>query len=216
MVRPMSRKRLSRDFYTRGTLEVARDLLGRTLCRRLPDGRVLRARLVEVEAYDGVSDRASHAFRGLTPRTTPMFAAGGIAYVYLVYGMHHCLNVVTGAEGYPAAVLLRAAEQPDGADSASGPARLTRAFGIDRSLNGTSLLGPQLWLEQGEPIPDRWVARTARIGVAYAGAWARRRFRFLIAGHPEVSGPDRGRQRHNTLELRSALNASSLQDRHDP
>jgi len=179
---------LGNDFYTRDTLEVARDLLGRTLCRRLPGGSVLRGRLVEVEAYDGPADRASHAFRGPTARNAPMFEAGGVAYVYFVYGMHHCLNVVTGEKGYPAAVLLRAAEKPDGAPSASGPGRLTRAFQVDRALDGASLLGPDLWLEAGQPVTDREVARTARIGVAYAGAWARRRFRFLIAGHPAVSG----------------------------
>jgi DNA-3-methyladenine glycosylase len=185
----MGRRRLGAGFYRRGTLEVARDLLGRVLCRRLPDGRVLRGRLVEVEAYDGPGDRASHASRGLTSRNEPMFARGGIAYVYLVYGVHHCLNVVTGPEGYPAAVLLRAAEHPDGERSASGPGRLTRAFRIDRSLDRASLLGPHLWIEDGEPVPDHAVRRTSRIGVAYAGTWARRRSRFLITGHPAVSGP---------------------------
>ena len=176
----MSRKPLGKDFYTRGTLEVARDLLGRTLCRRLPDGTVLRGRLVEVEAYDGPSDRASHAFRGLTPRNAPMFAEGGIAYVYIVYGMHHCLNLVTGPAGYPAAVLLRAAESPDRTRNASGPGRLTKAFAIDRSLDGSSLLGPHLWLEEGKPAPDGAVRRSARIGVEYAGVWARRKLRFHV------------------------------------
>ncbi len=178
---------LEKEFYTRSTLDVARDLLGRTLCRRL-GGEILRGRLVEVEAYDGPRDRASHAFRGLTPRTAPMFEEGGIAYVYLVYGMHHCLNIVTGPPGHPSAVLLRAAESPNGA-SASGPGRLTRAFSVDRSLDRASFLGPHVWLEEGEEVPDAVVRRTARIGVDYAGSWARRRFRFLIAGHPCVSAP---------------------------
>ena len=89
-------KRLGVRFYRRDTLDVARDLLGRVLCRRLRDGTVLRGRLLEVEAYDGPYDRASHAHRGPTPRNAPMFEPGGIAYVYFVYGMHHCLNVVTG------------------------------------------------------------------------------------------------------------------------
>ncbi len=156
---------------------MARDLLGRRLCRRTPDGRILRGAILEVEAYDGPNDRASHAFRGRTPRNAPMFEAGGIAYVYFVYGMHHCLNVVTGPEGYPAAVLLRGAESPDGTP-ANGPGRLTRAFAIDRSLDGASLLGPDLWIEAGRSVPDAEVVRTARIGVDYAGAWARRRYRF--------------------------------------
>ena len=181
-------KRLAAAFYLRPTLEVARDLLGRTLCRELGDGTVLRGRLVEVEAYDGPQDRASHAFRGLTARNRWMFEPGGIAYVYLVYGMHHCLNVVTGDAGYPAAVLLRAAESPRG-ESASGPGRLTRAFRVDRGLDGVSLLSGPLWLEAGEPVPDGAVRRTHRIGVESAGAWASRRYRYIIAGHPGVSGP---------------------------
>lgn len=167
---------------------MARDLLGRTLCRELPDGTVLRGRLVEVEAYDGPADRASHAFRGMTKRNRWMFESGGIAYVYLVYGMHHCLNIVTGDAGHPAAILLRAAETTDGR-SASGPGRLTRAFAVDRALDGSSFLSGPLWLEPGEPVPGRAIRRTRRIGVDYAGAWASRRYRFIIAGHPDVSGP---------------------------
>ena len=184
-----SRGRLDRSFYLRPTLEVARDLLGRTLCRSSTgEGRTLRGKIVEVEAYDGPLDRASHARSGLTARTRPMFEAGGIAYVYLVYGMHHCLNVVTGAAGYPAAVLIRSAESPGEGASATGPGRLARAFRIDRTLDGASLLGPELWLEVGSPVPDSDIRRTPRIGVDYAGAWARRRYRFLIAGHVAVSG----------------------------
>jgi DNA-3-methyladenine glycosylase len=115
-----------------------------------------------------------------------MFEPGGLAYVYLVYGMHHCLNVVTGDAGHPAAVLLRAAESPNGS-SAKGPGRLTRAFGVDRSLDGTSFLGGPMWFEAGEPVADRAVRRTPRIGVDYAGAWAAKRYRFIIANHPDVS-----------------------------
>jgi len=181
-------RRLGASFYRRPTLVVARDLLGRTLCRRLPDRTVLRGRLVEVEAYDGPADRASHAFRGLTARNHWMFESGGLAYVYLIYGMHHCLNIVTGERGHPAAILLRAATSPDGAN-ASGPGRLTRAFAVDRALDGASFLNGPLWLEAGEPVPDRAIRRTPRIGVDYAGAWATKRYRFIIAGHPDVSGP---------------------------
>jgi DNA-3-methyladenine glycosylase len=150
---------------------------------------VLRGRIVEVEAYDGPRDRASHARSGLTTRNAPMFQAGGIAYVYLIYGVHHCLNVVTGDRGYPAAILVRAAETPEGRPSAAGPGRLTRAFSIDRALDGASLSGRDLWLERGNAVPDHEVGRTRRIGVDYAGAWARRRMRFVIRGHPDVSGP---------------------------
>ena len=182
-----ARRRLPREFYLRPTLEVARDLLGVRFCRRLPDRTVLRGTIVEIEAYDGPRDRASHAFRGPTPRNAPMFSAGAIAYVYLVYGMHHCLNVVTGEEGYPAAVLLRATTAPVEGCSASGPGRLCRAFDVDRSLDRASFLGPDLWLEEGEPVADREVGRTARIGVQYAGAWSRRRYRFLIKNHSSLS-----------------------------
>ena len=197
---PGSRRRLPLAFYRRPALEVAPDLLGRTLCRRLPDGTVLRGRLVEVEAYTGPDDRASHAHRGRTQRNAPMFEAGGVTYVYLIYGMYHCLNVVTGTAGHPDAVLLRAASSPDGR-SASGPGRLARAFHVDRTLSGLSLAGPTLWLEQGEPVSTREVVRTPRIGVDYAGAWARRLFRFTVARHPDVSGPAalnrRARQRRS-------------------
>jgi DNA-3-methyladenine glycosylase len=185
----MKPRRLPASFYRREALVVARDLLGRTLCRELPDGTVLRGRLVEVEAYDGPADRASHAFRGITKRNRWMFEHGGVAYVYLVYGIHHCLNIVTGDAGHPAAILLRAAESPDGATSTSGPGRLTRAFRVDRSMDGTSFLSGPLWLETGEPVPDRAVKRTRRIGVDYAGSWAAKRFRFIIKGHPDLSGP---------------------------
>ena len=182
-------RRLTRAFYARPVLEVARDLLGRTLCRRRPGGTALRGRIVEVEAYDGPQDLACHASRGRTKRTSPMFERGGIAYVYLVYGMHHCFNVVTGDADYPAAVLIRATEPPGDGLRASGPGRLTGAFEIDRSLDGTTLLGDELWIEAGVPVPSDAVRRTPRIGVDYAGEWADRPYRFLIAGHPEVSGP---------------------------
>ena len=184
-----SRNRLRQPFYRRNTLNVARDLLGRVLCRRLQDGDVLRGRIVEVEAYDGPDDRASHAHRGKTPRNTPMFESGGIAYVYQIYGVHFCLNVVTGDRGYPAAVLLRATEPVVDGESASGPGRLCRTFRVDRDLDGHSLCGRDLWLEEGDPVPDRQVRRTPRIGVPYAGVWARRHYRFIVRKHQHVSGP---------------------------
>lgn len=188
-----SGKRLRKEFYRRKTLEVARDLLGRVLCRRLPRGVVLRGRIVEVEAYDGPEDRASHAHRGKTLRNTPMFEAGGLAYVYQIYGVHHCLNVVTGDAGYPAAVLIRATEPPAGVASTSGPGRVCRAFRVDRALDGRSLTGKDLWLEEGAAVREADVRRTPRIGVGYAGGWARRAYRFVIRDHPDASGPRRMR-----------------------
>jgi DNA-3-methyladenine glycosylase len=182
-------RRLTRPFYRRPALTVARDLLGRSLCRRVGPRRVLRGRIVEVEAYDGPEDRASHARFGPTPRNAPMFRAGGIAYVYLIYGIHHCLNVVTGPSGYPAAVLIRAVDLGEPSGSASGPGRLTRRFGIGREHDGVSLLGREVWLEEGDPVTDDRVLRTSRIGVEYAGAWATAPYRFAIDGHRAVSGP---------------------------
>jgi DNA-3-methyladenine glycosylase len=179
--------RIPVSFYRRPTLDVARDLLGRVLCRRTGPRRVVRGRIVEVEAYDGPDDRASHAHRGRTPRNEPMFRAGGVAYVFMVYGMHRCMNVVTGERGYPAAVLLRAAEVDGPPRAASGPGRLARWFEIDRSLSGASLAGRDVWLEYGIPVPDRAVTATPRIGVDYAGEWAGALYRFVVAQHPALS-----------------------------
>jgi DNA-3-methyladenine glycosylase len=151
-------------------------------------GRTRAVRIVEVEAYLGAADPAAHVFRGPTPRTAPLFGPPGTLYVYLVYGMHHCLNIVTGEAGHPAAVLLRAAESP-GTSSASGPGRLTRAFRVDGALDGASFVTGPLWLEAGEPVRTGSIRRTPRIGVGYAGPWASRPYRFIVAGHPDVSGP---------------------------
>lgn len=118
-----------------------------------------------------------------------MFGPGGRTYVYLIYGMHHCLNIVCGEKDYPSAVLLRATERPREDCSASGPGRLCKAFGIDRQDDGLSLSGRSIWLEQGTPVPDRQVARTHRIGVDYAGSWAGRKLRWVIRSHPDRSGP---------------------------
>jgi DNA-3-methyladenine glycosylase len=144
---------------------------------------------VETEAYAGLDDRASHASRGRTPRTAIMFGAPGFAYIYLVYGMHHCLNVVVDRCGYPAAVLVRALEPLDGVDlSPSGPGRLCRALSIDRRYNGADLTSGPLFLAPGSRASERVVA-ARRVGVEYAGEWARKPRRFYLAGNPWVSRP---------------------------
>ena len=180
---------LPRAFFDRDTRVVARDLLGKVLVHQ--DGRTRRAaRIVETEAYHGPSDRASHARFGATPRTAVMFGPPGHAYVYRVYGLHHCMNVVTGPDGFPAAVLLRAAEPLEGCLHATrGPGNLCRALRIDSGRHsGLDLEGEVIRIEDGEGPPGR-VARTSRIGVGYAGSWALRPWRFLLHGSAWTSGP---------------------------
>jgi len=176
---PPTRK-ITRDFYARDTLTVARELIGMHLVRA--DGDTVRiGRIVETEAYQGPEDLAAHSSRGRTRRTEVMFGPPGHAYVYFIYGFWHCLNVVTEAEGVPHAVLLRALEPVSGVeDKTWGPGLLCRAMHIDRKLNGADLCGDVLWLENppaSRRRPPR-IARSARIGVAYAGEWARRPWRF--------------------------------------
>jgi DNA-3-methyladenine glycosylase len=171
--------RLTRAYFNRPTLMVARSLIGKYLVRSL-DGREVAGRIIEVEAYVGPGDKACHASKGKTRRTEVMFGPGGMAYVYLIYGMYHCLNVVTEREEFPAAVLIRAIEL-DGV-LIDGPGRLCRALQIDRSLNRIDLtIQESLWFEdRGGRILRRQVAALPRIGVDYAGAWAKKPWRFRL------------------------------------
>jgi DNA-3-methyladenine glycosylase len=176
---PQARK-ITRDFYARDTLAVARELIGMHLVHA-HGGAICAGRIVETEAYQGPRDLAAHSSRGRTLRTEVMFGPPGHAYVYLIYGFWHCLNVVTEAEGVPHAVLLRALEPVTGIDDKTwGPGLLCRAMHIDKKLNGADLCGDALWLER-PPASSRRparIARSARIGVDYAGEWARRPWRF--------------------------------------
>lgn len=180
--------RLPRSFYDRDTIDVARDLLGKHLVHRV-DGVERVGRIVETEAYLGPHDLAAHSAKGLTPRTRVMFGAPGHAYVYFVYGMHWCMNVVTQAEGTASAVLLRALEPVRNIEGrTNGPALLCRAMGIDGRLNGHDLLGPTFFLEAPRNGEDVRVVKRPRIGVDYAGPrWARRLLRFYVHGNPYVS-----------------------------
>jgi DNA-3-methyladenine glycosylase len=147
-------------------------------------------RIVETEAYQGPEDLAAHSSRGRTPRTEIMFGPPGHAYVYFIYGFWHCLNIVTEAEGVPHAVLLRALEPVAGiADKTWGPGLLCRAMDIDKTLNGADLRGDVLWLEKpaDRTRPQPRIARSARIGVDYAGEWARRPWRFYDKDSAYVS-----------------------------
>jgi len=189
-----------RAWFDRPALEVAPDLLGARLVHASPTG-VVAGRIVEVEAYAGPEDRAAHSSRGRTPRNAVMFGPPGHLYVYFVYGMHHCINVVCGPGSKPEAVLIRAVAIDEGMDLArarrgwskigaplplaAGPGNVAAAFGIDRSLNGADLTTGPVWVTLGE-APPRIVARP-RVGVAYAGDWAALPWRFLVADDRHVS-----------------------------
>lgn len=185
----MSRGRLPRAFYDRDTVEVARDLLGMHLVHGV-DGVERVGRIVEVEAYLGPHDLAAHSAKGLTKRTRVMFGPPGHAYVYLIYGMHWCMNVVTQREGVASAVLLRALEPVANlAGRTQGPALLCKAMGIDGRMNGHDLLSAELFIRRA-PLADSFrIVKRPRIGVDYAGHWARRLLRFYIGGNAFVSRP---------------------------
>ncbi len=175
----MPSKVLSRTYFARPTLQVARSLLGKYLVRVNGNGPIA-AKIIEVEAYVGPEDRASHASRGRTQRTDVMFGPPGVAYVYLIYGMYHCFNVVTEREGYPAAILIRAVEIHS--SLLDGPGRVCRALDIGRKLNRLDLtLGRELWFEdRGDRVPNTKVGCYTRIGVDYAGEWAAKPWRLRL------------------------------------
>jgi DNA-3-methyladenine glycosylase len=193
--------RLPRRFYARPVHAVARDLIGRVVVHQTVDG-LAAGRIVEVEAYGGARDPASHAYRGVTARNRVMFGPPGHAYVYFTYGMHHCLNVVTGAAGTAEAVLIRALEPVAGLDlmrarrrveSSSrltcGPGCVAVALGLGRGENGLDLTRGPLWIGSARKPPGWKVVRTGRIGIRHA---ANRPWRLVVLGHPCASG-DRGR-----------------------
>jgi DNA-3-methyladenine glycosylase len=194
--------KLARAFYTRAdVVAVARRLLGQLLVVPTRDGRRVSGIIVETEAYRGPEDRASHAYGDRrTRRTEPMYARGGTAYVYFVYGMYHQFNVVTGVADVPHAVLVRALEPAEGLelmrrrrggvtplDLTSGPGKLCIALGIDRRLDGADLLGHRVWLETGRRVRPSAIAAGPRVGIDYAQDWAARPWRFWLRGNPFVS-----------------------------
>ncbi|MBI5576314.1 MAG: DNA-3-methyladenine glycosylase [Deltaproteobacteria bacterium] len=179
--------KLPREFYDRDTVEVARELLGKHLVRST-NGAARVGRIVEVEAYVGPHDLAAHSSRGFTERTKVMFGPPGHAYVYMVYGMHFCMNAVTERDGHASAVLLRAIEPVRNVEGRTqGPGLLCRAMGIDKRLNGHDLTGDEFFIAEPEEPGPLTVVRRPRVGVDYAGAWAKRRLRFYIRGNPFVS-----------------------------
>lgn len=181
-------KKLPRAFYDRDTIVVAKELLGKYLVH-VAGGVERVGRIVEVEAYLGPHDRAAHSARGLTERTKVMFGSPGHAYVYLIYGMYWCMNVVTQAEGKASAVLLRALEPVKNvAARTQGPGLLCRAMGIDKRLNAHDLLSRNFFIAAGGASEEAFtIVRRPRVGVDYAGHWARRLLRFYIKGNAFVS-----------------------------
>lgn len=183
---PVERK-LPREFYDRDTVVVARELLGKRLVH-VCEGVEQCGRIVEVEAYLGPHDLAAHCARGRTKRTEVMFGPPGHAYVYLIYGMYSCLNVVTQAQGMASAVLLRAIEPLRNVEGRTqGPGLLCKAMHIDRRLNGHDLLSDDFYVADSGQAERFTIVKRPRIGVDYAGRWARRLLRFYIRGNAFVS-----------------------------
>ncbi|MDQ3686628.1 MAG: DNA-3-methyladenine glycosylase [Acidobacteriota bacterium] len=196
-------KKLPREFYTRrDTLLIACKLLGKRLVVPDADGARVSGIIVETEAYVGADDKASHAYGNRrTPRTEPMFMRGGIAYVYLIYGIYHQFNVVTSVESEPHAVLIRAVEPEEGIERmrarravtqdkqlTSGPGKLCLAFGIDRSYSKADLMGGQVWIENTRAkIRVDEIASGPRVGIAYAGDFVEKPWRFWIRDNAYVS-----------------------------
>ncbi len=196
--------KLTEDFYRRNNVvRIARDLLGKVLYTRI-DGVTAGGIIVETEAYSW-TERGCHAYGARkTPRNAIMFGEGGYAYVYLCYGMHYLFNVVTNRRDTPEAVLVRALEPVEGIEVmglrrrgprggvhlTSGPGKLTKALGIDRSFNGKSLLDDEIWIEDsGTKLASKMIVASERIGIDYAGEDARLPWRFTIKGNAWVSRP---------------------------
>jgi len=201
---------LPKSFYNRNTLQVAQDLLGCFLVRKNPhplplprscrcgrgerEEKILRCKIVEVEAYNGPRDLASHASQGRTERNKVMFGEPGIIYVYFTYGLHYMLNIVTEEKGYPAAVLIRAVEPVSRnayriAHNTNGPARLTKALRVDKSFNGLPVYTKKygLWVESRVKDEKLQIIRAKRIGVDYAGKYKNKKWRFYIKNNRFVS-----------------------------
>jgi DNA-3-methyladenine glycosylase len=196
-------EKLGREFYRRpDTLRIARELLGKRLVVPTEGRRRVSGIIVETEAYMGPEDKGAHSYNNRrTPRTEVMYDAGGIAYVYFIYGMYYQFNVVTNQRDVPHAVLVRAAEPEEGlelmrerrrgkaeTELASGPGKLTIAFGLDRSYNGADLMGERLWIEDaGRVVRPIRIASGPRIGINYAEEFVERPWRFWIKENPHVS-----------------------------
>ena len=196
--------KLPRAFFTHtDTLKISQSLLGKYIVTRTDTGEITSGKIVETEAYLAPEDKASHAYgHRLTPRTQPLFATGGIAYIYLCYGIHHLFNIVTGPENLPHAVLIRAIEPADGLEImqkrrnhpknpyrlGAGPAVLTASLGISTKDNQTCLQSHRIWLEdRGVQVSPKAICAKNRIGIDYAGEYAKKPWRFFLHPNPWVS-----------------------------
>lgn len=179
-------QKLTREFYNRDTIIVAKELLGKFIVS-VDEGIERIGKIVEVEAYLGPHDLAAHSCRGLTKRTEVMFGPPGYAYVYLIYGMYYCFNVVTEEQGHASAILVRAVEPIKNIDKRTqGPGLLCKAMGIDKRANGHDLESHELYIAAGNNNPFT-IVKKPRVGVDYAGHWAKRLLRFYIKGNKYVS-----------------------------
>ena len=191
---------LLRDFYLRDANQVAQDLLGKLLVHKTQGG-ILSGMIVEAEAYRGPEDKAAHSYGNLrSPRTEIQYGMGGFAYIYFIYGMHSCFNVVTSVEEKPEAVLIRGLEPVEGMERmmenrknqklrnlCSGPGKLCAAMEIDRKLYGEDLCGDRLYLEDYRSFQPEEIGVSPRINVEYAGEWKDRLWRYFVKDHPCVS-----------------------------
>ena len=193
-------KKVQRSFYERDALTVAKELLGKYIVHKTIEGKTV-GKIVEVEAYLGTADPASHAYHGKhTARTAVMFGQGGHAYVYLIYGIYHCLNIVVNQECSPEAVLIRSLEPVDGVDLmkrrrhtdqllnlCSGPGKLCTAMGISKMQNGADLCGEAIYLLSGATVAPESIISTPRINIDYAGEVRDLPWRFILKDNPFVS-----------------------------
>lgn len=198
----LSNNKLPVKFYKRNVIIVAKELLGKIIAVN-KKGKILSGRIVEVEAYDGSIDQAAHTYIGKTKRNEVMFESGGLLYVYFTYGMYYCSNVVTGKENERTAVLLRALEPIEGIDTmafnrfgkieisekqklnlTNGPGKLCMALGIDKSQNGISLIGDEIYILKNKKIPEEKIAVTTRIGISKSKELP---WRFYIKDNPYIS-----------------------------
>ncbi|MBN1326130.1 DNA-3-methyladenine glycosylase [Candidatus Falkowbacteria bacterium] len=183
-------QRLKANFYQQNTFKLAKALLGKYLIRKIGK-KILIGKIVEVEAYYGPQDKASHASKGKTERTKIMFDKEGVAYIYLIYGMYHCLNIVTEKKDFPAAILIRALEPIKNIKTkTNGPGKLCRAFKISKNLNGENLISSKkLYLAQKskEKIKNSQIVKAKRIGVDYAGHYKHKLWRYYIKNNSFVS-----------------------------